>query len=138
MKRAIKTLGLFALLSTSWLLAQEPDQPPMPQKNSEPIVRETGDLVLNYRGLIQKIDDMRQHEEEVLRKLEDLARSYDDGLRKIEETQKKLEDQIDKFEDWHDQAVERMKTINEAWAKPQEIKGEVNKPSDRYKSSYPE
>jgi hypothetical protein len=81
---------------------------------------------------------MRQHEEEVLRKLEDLARSYDDGLKKIEETQKKLEDQMDKFEDWHDQAVERMKTMNEAWSKPQEIKGEVNRPSDRYKSSYPE
>ena len=44
---------------------------------------ETGDIVMDYRSLVQKIDDLRLQEEDSLRRLDDLARRYEDAANKL-------------------------------------------------------
>lgn len=93
----------------------------------------TGDIVMDYRSLVQRIDDMRVHEDEVLRKLEDLSRSYEDGLKKLDDTNEKLEAKIKEIQDWYDKVFDKMEKMNTSWSQPQEIHGEVRgAPSDRY------
>ncbi len=95
----------------------------------------TGDIVLDYRSLVQRIDDMRMHEDDVIRKLEDLSRNYEDGLKKLDDMNQKLEAKIKEIQDWYEKVSEKMEKINSSWSEPQEIKGEVRgAPSDRYSS----
>jgi hypothetical protein len=115
---------------------QENPQPEYPPEYNQPPSTETGDIVMDYRSLIQKIDEMRVHEEEVLRKLEDLSRSYEDGLKKLEDTQKELEDELQDLKAWHEKEADRLANIS-GGSGPVEIKGEIRgAPSDRYTSSY--
>ncbi len=117
---------------------QGPDGKPIEEGTrnfpSGPMVS-TGDIVLDYRSLVQRIDDMRIHEDDVIRKLEDLSRSYEDGLKKLDDMNQKLEAKIKEIQDWYDKVSEKMEKISTSASEPQEIKGEVRgAPSDRYSS----
>jgi len=115
---------------------QDNTQAEYPPEYNQPPITETGDIVMDYRSLVQKIDEMRVREEEVLRRLEDLSRSYEEGLKKLEDMQKELEDEIEDLKAWHEKEADRLANIS-GGSGPVEIKGEVRgAPSDRYTSSY--
>ncbi|MBI1883733.1 MAG: hypothetical protein HYS08_05965 [Chlamydiae bacterium] len=96
------------------------------------MMRHPDDVVLDYRGLIQQIDEMRRHEEDVMHQLEDVSKKYEEGLQKLQETQEKFEKELNDFQKWHEESVKAMKDISQN-SQPTEIKGEVRgAPSDRY------
>ncbi|MBI1871426.1 MAG: hypothetical protein HYS07_09565 [Chlamydiae bacterium] len=143
---------VFVMGSFAWgdesedMNSQENVEQPQQAQERKPIERgrpglnrpnQSDDIVLDYQGLVQQIDDMRRHEEDVMHQLEDLSHKYEDGLKKLEDTQKALDDELKDFKEWHDKAVEEMKKINQN-PEPTHIKGEVRgAPNDRYTSGYP-
>lgn len=103
-----------------------------PASSSSP---ETEDIILDYRSLMRKIDDMRLNEEETLRRFDDLLKRYEESLRQLQETKDQFEKELNDFKSWHDQAVKDMKSTEADQFKPVQIKNEVRgAPSDRYYS----
>lgn len=97
------------------------------------MMTETGDIVMDYRSLVQQIDDMRAREEETLRRLDDLARRYEDVVNQLEDLEKKWEATADEFKHWAEESQEKMEKMNASWAEPTEVRGQVHgAPSDRY------
>lgn len=130
MQKAWRILSLALFMGIGRLYAQEPGE--------EYMMEESEDVVLDYRGLIRKIAEMRQHEDEVLRKLEDLSNTYEDRLTQLEDTQEALEKELKELKEWHEKAMDKMKAIAQA-SESREVKGQITgTPSDRYTAGYPD
>lgn len=119
------------MVSPAALYAQDPSEYGVPEQAGGG--ETTGDIILDYRGLVHKIDEMRTREEDLLRRFEDLSRGYEENLKRLEDLVRKLESDVKDFENKHERAIDKLKDIDRAWTQPSEVKGEIRGvPSDRY------
>ena len=134
----LHTFPLFSQEEEEWRQQMEQYQPEAPEKSEmirkSGMLKDSGDILLDYRGLMQQIDQMRQHEQQVLQQLEDLTKSFEGALKKIEQLEDALNQQRREFQEWYEKKEKERDKALEGVFDPVEIKGTVTAPSDRYYS----